>query len=77
MVNAGLVDATVVDRYKAVMWARIFKDLDLHNDAAVHTDAQNAFMMRKGSPKLKAALAEFVKAHEKARRSATPSSGAM
>ena len=63
MVNAGLVDATVVDRYKAVMWARIFKDLDLHNDAAVHTDAQNAFMMRKGSPKLKAALAEFVKAH--------------
>ena len=63
MVNAGLVGATIVDRYKAVMWARVFKDLDLHNDAALHSGTENAFMIRKGSPQLKKALDEFVKAH--------------
>ena len=63
MVNAGLLGATVVDRYKAVMWARVFKNLQLHNDVALHEDAENAFMIRKGSPQLKAALDEFVKGH--------------
>ena len=63
MVNAGIVGATVVDRYKAVMWARVFKNLELHNSAAVHKGAENAFMIRKGSPQLEAALDEFVKRH--------------
>jgi len=54
---------TIVDRYKGVMWARVFKNLDLHNDAALHMGTENAFMIRKGSPQLKAALDEFVKAH--------------
>jgi membrane-bound lytic murein transglycosylase MltF len=63
MVNAGLVGATVVDRYKAVMWARVFKSLELHNDAPVHDGAENAFMIRKDSPQLKAALDEFVTKH--------------
>jgi membrane-bound lytic murein transglycosylase MltF len=61
MVNAGLIGATVVDRYKAVMWARVFKNLDLHNDPPLHDGAENAFMIRKGSPQLKAALDDFVK----------------
>ncbi len=63
MVNSGLIGATVVDRYKAVMWARVFKSLQLHNDVALHEDAENAFMIRKDSPQLKAALDEFVKRH--------------
>jgi membrane-bound lytic murein transglycosylase MltF len=63
MVNAGLVGATIVDRYKAVMWRRVFKDLRFDNEAALHADAENAFMIRKGSPQLKAALDEFVKTH--------------
>ena len=63
MVNAGLVDATVVDRYKAVMWARVFKNLNLHNDAPLHEGAENAFMIRKDSPQLKAALDAFVTKH--------------
>ena len=63
MVNSGLIGATVVDRYKAVMWAHVFKDLDLHNDMPVHDGADNAFMMRKGSPQLKAVLDDFVKRH--------------
>ena len=63
MVNAGLVGATVVDRYKAVMWARVLKGLALHNEVVLHDGAENAFMIRKDSPKLKAALDEFVKTH--------------
>lgn len=63
MVNAGIIGATVVDRYKAVMWARVFKSLELHNDVAVHEGAENAFMIRKGSPQLKAVLDDFVKRH--------------
>ncbi|HEY2865131.1 MAG TPA: transporter substrate-binding domain-containing protein [Casimicrobiaceae bacterium] len=63
MVNSGLIGATVVDRYKAVMWARVFKNLELHNDVPLHDGAENAFMLRKGSPQLKAALDDFVKRH--------------
>jgi membrane-bound lytic murein transglycosylase MltF len=63
MVNAGLVGATVVDRYKAVMWARVFKSLQVHNEAAVHEGAEDAFMIRKDSPQLKAVLDAFVQRH--------------
>ena len=63
MVNSGLIGATVVDRYKAVMWARVFKSLNLHNDMPLHDGADNAFMIRKGSPELKAMLDDFVKRH--------------
>ena len=63
MVSAGLVPATVVDRYKAIMWARVFPNLVIHNDVAVHDGAENAFMIRKDSPQLKAALDAFVSRH--------------
>ena len=63
MVNSGLVGATVVDRYKAYMWSRVFKDLDIDSDVILHDGAENAFMIRKGSPQLKAVLDDFVKRH--------------
>src|SRR5262249_45050558 len=53
MVNSGLIQITVVDRYKAVMWNRVLKDLDLRWDVVLHDGAENAFMIRKGSPELK------------------------
>jgi membrane-bound lytic murein transglycosylase MltF len=63
MVNSGLIQITVVDRYKAVMWNRVLKDLDLRWDVVLHDGAENAFMVRKGSPQLKAVLDDFVKRH--------------
>ena len=63
MVNSGLIQITVVDRYKAVMWNRVLKDLDLRWDVVLHAGAENAFMIRKGSPQLKAVLDDFVKRH--------------
>jgi membrane-bound lytic murein transglycosylase MltF len=62
MVNAGLVGATVVDKYKAVMWSRVFKGLKL-TDAVLADGGDNGFLIRKGSPQLKAALDDFVKRH--------------
>jgi len=63
MVDAGLVDATVVDGYKAKMWQPVFPHYTLNRDAAVSEDGEYAFMMRKGSPRLKEAVDGFVKRH--------------
>ena len=61
MVNAGLVGATVVDKYKAVMWSRVFTGLKLRTEAVLAEGGDLGFLMRKGSPQLKAALDDFVK----------------
>src|SRR5215471_15523772 len=63
MVNSGLIQITVVDRYKAAMWHRVFKDLDLRWDVILHDGAENAFMIRKSSPQFKAVLDDFVNRH--------------
>jgi membrane-bound lytic murein transglycosylase MltF len=63
MVNAGLIGATVVDRYKAIMWVRVFTNLKLGEQAVLADGGENAFVIRKNSPQLKAALNEFVKQH--------------
>ena len=61
MVNAGLIGATVVDKYKATMWSRVFPNLKLRTDAVLAGGGDNAFVIRKDSPQLKAALNRFVK----------------
>jgi membrane-bound lytic murein transglycosylase MltF len=60
MVNAGLVKIVVVDNYIAEFWKQVLPALTLHPDVAVRTDGQIAMAVRKGSPKLKAALDAFV-----------------
>jgi membrane-bound lytic murein transglycosylase MltF len=45
------------------MWARVFKSLNLHAAMPIHDGAENAFLIRKGSPQLKAMLDEFVTRH--------------
>jgi membrane-bound lytic murein transglycosylase MltF len=61
MVDAGLIGITVVDRYKAVMWGRVFKKFTAHDDVVVHDGGENCFMMRKDSPQLKAVLDDFAR----------------
>lgn len=63
MVNAGLAPATVVDYYKASMWSPVFTKLVIQSSALVNEGGDYAFMIRKGSPRLKAALDGFVKRH--------------
>jgi membrane-bound lytic murein transglycosylase MltF len=64
MLSAGLVNLVVVDNHKAQFWKKIFKDITLHPEAAVHTGGEIAWMFRKNSPRLKRAVGAFVKTHK-------------
>jgi membrane-bound lytic murein transglycosylase MltF len=65
MVNAGLVEYTVVDEYLARFWAQIFDDIRLFDGVALSEGNDIAFAIRKGSPLLKAELDAFIGDHRK------------
>ncbi len=60
MVNAGLVDATVVDSYVANFWKEIFTNIQPQPAIALRTNAEFAWGIRKNSPELKKTLDGFV-----------------
>ena len=64
MVNAGLIKATVVDRYLAEIWKPLFTDLKIHDDFFIHKTGNMAWAIRKGSPKLLAELNAFALQHK-------------
>lgn len=64
MVNAGLLNAVVVDRYIASTWKLLFTDLIIHDEFYIRDDGQFAWAIRKDSPLLKRELNAFVKAHK-------------
>jgi membrane-bound lytic murein transglycosylase MltF len=63
MVNAGIIDATVIDSYKASYWGEIFPDMRPRDDLVVNEGGDIAWMIRKNSPQLKAELDKFVRGH--------------
>ena len=63
MVNAGLVDATIVDDYLADFWGTVFKELTVHKDVPVRTGGTLAVAMRKENPKLREAVNAWMKKH--------------
>ena len=63
MVNAGLLPATVVDSFMADLFAQVFPALQKHADIK-SPPTQIAWAFRKGSPKLAAAVNQFVKTHQ-------------
>jgi membrane-bound lytic murein transglycosylase MltF len=63
MVNGGLVKVVVVHDYLAQFWSKVLPNLNIHTDAKVATEGNLAVAMRKNSPKLMAAAAEWVEAH--------------
>jgi membrane-bound lytic murein transglycosylase MltF len=63
MVNAGIIEATVIDSYKASYWGKIFPDMRPRDDLVVNEGGDIAWMIRKDSPQLKAALDKFVQGH--------------
>jgi membrane-bound lytic murein transglycosylase MltF len=63
MLNAGLVGLAIVDRYKAVTWARVFKRIKPREDLKVHEGGDVAWMIRKDSPRLKAEISAFAQKH--------------
>jgi membrane-bound lytic murein transglycosylase MltF len=63
MVNAGLFGITVVDRYAALLWSKVFRDLRVHLDVAVNDSGEVGWLIRKGSPHLKAEIDSFARSH--------------
>ncbi|MEW6143405.1 MAG: lytic transglycosylase F [Thermodesulfobacteriota bacterium] len=64
MVNAGLIEFTVVDSHISEFWSQIFEELELHPDLALRTDGSIAWMMRKDSPELKKVVDGFIEEHK-------------
>jgi membrane-bound lytic murein transglycosylase MltF len=56
MVNAGLIQITVVDSYLAEFWQQVFPALTLHDAVALRTGGNLAVAIRKNSPQLAAGL---------------------
>ena len=59
MLNAGILEAIVVDEWKANMWAQVLPKITVNKDAVVHSGGVTGWAIRKDSPKLKALLGEF------------------
>lgn len=65
MVNAGLIPITVIDSHIGEFWSKIFKNITLHADVLVNTGSQISWGFRKGSPKLREVLNDFIKRNKK------------
>ena len=59
MMNAGLLPITVVDKHRVNVWAKVFKNLVVHEDIVFRQNAAIALAMRKESPQLKSLLDGF------------------
>ncbi len=60
MVNAGLVDLTIVDDFVARFWHAVFPDLQLFDAAAVRSGGTIAVAVRKTSPVLRQAINTWI-----------------
>lgn len=67
MLNAGLLQAIVVDDWKAKAWAQVLPEVKLHEHIVLRPKTKVGWAIRKQSPKLAAELNEyytkFAKAH--------------
>jgi membrane-bound lytic murein transglycosylase MltF len=61
MVNAGLVDVTIVDDFIAEFWQKIFTNVVLHKGATLRTGGEIAIGVRKSNPKLLQATNTWIK----------------
>lgn len=60
LVNAGVVDMTIMDDFKAELWAQIFPDVVVHEDIRISTGGYMGWAIRKNNPELEANLKEFL-----------------
>jgi membrane-bound lytic murein transglycosylase MltF len=65
MVNAGLVNATIVDDYLAEFWSKVFTNLKAHPGIAVRSGGSLAVAFRKDNPKLRAVVNTWLQKHGK------------
>jgi membrane-bound lytic murein transglycosylase MltF len=59
MMNAGLLQAMVVDELKAKIWAQVLPKIKVREDIRLREPTLRGWAIRKNSPRLAAALTEF------------------
>jgi membrane-bound lytic murein transglycosylase MltF len=59
MLNAGLLEAVVVDDWKAQIWAQVLPKIKVNDGAVVHSGGLVGWAIRKDSPKLHEIVSEF------------------
>jgi membrane-bound lytic murein transglycosylase MltF len=59
-VNAGVVERTVIDDYKAELWQKVLPDIRVHDSLALTSGSHVAWAVRPGSRKLKVEIDAFV-----------------
>jgi len=60
LVNAGIVDMTVIDDFKAELWAQIFPNVVVREDIQISTGGHVGWAIRKNNPELEASLMAFL-----------------
>jgi membrane-bound lytic murein transglycosylase MltF len=63
MVNAGVIPATVTNRYVARLWAPILPQLQVQESIRLRSNAPFTWAVRKENPQLRALVGKFHKAH--------------
>jgi membrane-bound lytic murein transglycosylase MltF len=63
LVNTGVVPITVVDSVDAEFYRRLLPNLALRNDLEIASGGTLAWAMRKGTPRLRAEVDQFVRGH--------------
>jgi membrane-bound lytic murein transglycosylase MltF len=63
LVNAGVVQTTVCDRYIARTWAPVLPNLRAYETVVTRAEAEVGPAIRRGSPQLEAALTNFIATH--------------
>jgi len=61
LVNSGVVKITVVDHYKAEIWAKVLPGIRVLDAVAIKNDASVGWGIRKTNPELKKSLNRFLK----------------
>ena len=59
MVNAGILEAIVVDSHKAAFWEQVFERIVVNRELSVHSGNRIAWAIRKNSPRLMQSITSF------------------
>jgi membrane-bound lytic murein transglycosylase MltF len=60
MVNAGMVDFTLTEGYKANLWGKVLPDIRIYDELRLAADGVGGFAVRHNNPELKASLETFL-----------------
>ncbi|MPW36787.1 lytic transglycosylase F [Vibrio sp. B1Z05] len=61
LVNQGLIPATIIDSHKASLWLNVMKNIQIHEEFPVRSNAQIAWALRHNNPEFKQVINSYLK----------------